>query len=146
MRVEWGLAQETAQWVATRVPGCARGWAKCRAALVVDQAGKPAAGVVFHDWSPETGVIEVTAAADDPRWAQRGVLRELFDYAFGACGCQMVVARTGSERVKRLWRRFGATAYEIPRLGGRDRPLVLLTLTDDAWRASPLNGGPHGQA
>ena len=142
--VEWGLSAETAAWVAQRVPGCERGWDKCTAALVHSRDGKVAAGVVFHDWSPETGVIEVTAAAVNPRWAQRAVLRELFGYAFGFC--QMVVARTTNPRVVKLWRGFGADVFEVPRLGGRDRAMVLLTLTDDAWAANRLNGGTDGQA
>lgn len=142
MKVEWGLPAETAAWVASRVPGCARGWKDCQAALVLRDDGRVAAGVVFHDWSPETGVIEVSAASAYPGWAQRSVLAELFGYAFSFC--QMVVARTTSARVVKLWRGFGADAYEIPRLGGRETPMTLLTLTDDAWAASKLNGGPHG--
>ena len=144
MKVCWDLPVETAAWVAQRVPGCERGWTDFVAALVHDERLKVAAGVVFHDWSPENEVIEVTAAAESPHWAQRGVLRELFGYAF--THCQMVVARTTSPRVVKMWRGFGADAYEIPRLAGRGRGMTLLTLTDDAWAACRLNGGSDGKA
>ncbi|MEM9969517.1 MAG: N-acetyltransferase [Pseudomonadota bacterium] len=145
MRVDWTRPDEAASWAAARIKGCERGWAGFQAAFVVNAAGKDVAAVVFHDWNPEAGVIEVSAAAQTPRWAARSVLTELFGYAFNGCGCQAVAARTTSERVAKLWQGFGATKHEIPRLAGRDRALTLLVLTDDAWRASRLNGGLNGE-
>lgn len=97
-----------------------------------------AAVLIFHNWHPEAGVIEVSAVAGNPKWTQRGVLKEAFDYIYGRLGCQMAVARcdVSNGRVRRLWKAFGASEHIIPRLRGRNADEAILTLTDDAWRAS----------
>ena len=110
----------------------------CRTAGIFD-GSRMVAGVVFHNWSPEYGVIEVSAAADDPRWARRDVLKQLLGYVFSIA--QLCVARTDEDnhRVRRLWVAFGASETIIPRLRGREAAEVVLTLPDDAWAASKLN-------
>lgn len=89
--------------------------------------------------------MEVTAAAIDSRWASRTVLRQLFGYVFNAA--QLCVARTGTDnqRVRRLWKAFGAKEYIIPRLRGREASEAILTLTDDAWYASRFMRQANGQ-
>lgn len=100
--------------------------------------GALAAGVVFHDWHEEWGTMEVSCFASDPRWFRRDVIKEAMDYAFNWCGVQMLLVRTAKEntRARRIWRALGSTETLIPRLYGRDRDGAILTLTDDAWRAS----------
>jgi len=127
-----------ADWVARRIPDCARGFGPCVALGVLSRDRKMAGGLVFHNWHPESGVIEMSAASANPRAWTRTVMREAFGYAFDLAGNQMVVIRCApeNERVRRFWRALGAEEYEIPRLRGRDKPEVIMTLTDDAWRAS----------
>lgn len=110
----------------------------CRTMAVVDRRGETVAGVVFHNWSPESEVIEISAASTDRRWASRNVLRAVFDYCFESAGCQMVVARHAEENqpARRLWRALGAQEYLIPRLRGRTASEAIATLTDDAWKQS----------
>ncbi len=110
-------------------------YGNCQTAGVFHK-GALVAGVIFHNWSPKYGVIEVSAASDDPRWATRGVLNELFGYVFSVA--QMCVARTDEDnlRTRRLWKAFGATEYIIPRLRGREASEAVETLTDDAWEQS----------
>lgn len=113
----------------------------CRTMAVMDQSGTMVAGIVFHNWNPQTGVMEVSAAATSPKWATRGVLKEAFGYIFERSGCQMAVARTAESnaRVRRLWKAFGAVEYIIPRMRGRDASEAILCVTDDAWQASKLS-------
>jgi len=121
-----------------RLTGLTRDFGPCVTAAVVNKADEIVAGVVFHNWNPEAGVIEASAASVNPKWAQRGVLKELTDYAFRRAGCQMLVARTdeGNRRVRRLWKALGAAEYIIPRLRGREASEVILCVSDDAWQKS----------
>lgn len=139
MTPEWG-DEDLLVPFAARVIGCRADFANCRTMGVYDRDGNVAAAVIFHNWSPEAGVMEVTCAAVNPRWATRGVLREGFDYIFNRAGCQMAVARTdeGNSAVRRLWKAFGASEYVIPRLRGRSASEAILCLTQEAWAASPF--------
>lgn len=109
---------------------------RCRAMGVFDAQGRMVAGILFHNWNEKTGVMEVSAAATDKRWASRDVLNEAFGYVFA--NAQMCVARTheGNTAVRRLWKAFGAIEYILPRLRGREASEAVLLLTDDAWAQS----------
>ncbi|MEM9523121.1 MAG: GNAT family protein [Pseudomonadota bacterium] len=138
----WGGREHVVPFVA----GCAGirpDFGNCRTMAVLDRENRMVAGIVFHDWSPEHGVIEISAAAIDRRWATRGVLKAAFGYVFGTCGCQLAVARTAVDNraARRLWTAFGAREYIIPRLRGRDVSEVIITLTQEDWAASRLNEG-----
>jgi len=130
----WDAA--AAEWVAGQL-GYDRPFTSCRSMAVI-HSGRIVAGVVFHDWNPEAGVIELSAAATDPRWMTRKVINEVFGYAFGLLGCQMAVARTeaSNSTVRKLWRGLGAQETIIPRLFGRAKNGAILTLTDDKFRTS----------
>ena len=123
--------------MAGQIPGCDRGFGANRSAFVVDSK-EIAAGVVFHNWSPTSEVIEISAAAANPKWFTRSVMEELLKYAFAGCGCQLVVARMSENntRARRLWRALGSNEYVIPRLYGRDVAEAVMTLADDDWQCS----------
>jgi len=92
--------------------------------------------VVFNNYQPESGVIEMHGASVTPRWLTRPVLWAMFNYVFNDAGCQMAVMRV-SERDRRLPRILTAYGFEhvtVPRLRGRDEAERIFWLTDDAWR------------
>lgn len=124
-----------AAWVAERIEGCERGFGPCVALTV----GSPWIGaVVFHNYSPECGVMEMSAAAESPRWLTRPVLKAMHSYIFDDAGCQMAVMRVSerNERMRRIGRAYGYREYMVPRLRGRDEAESIMTLTDDDWRSS----------
>lgn len=129
--------RRVAAWVAAMIPGCGRGFGGCQA-IGVFRKGDLVAGVVFHNWSPEFGTIEISAASNDPKWLTRHVIRRVFDYAFIEAGCQVVVARQDpkNQRAIRIWKAIGAEEFSIPRLRGRNNAESIVTLTDDAWSRS----------
>lgn len=101
------------------------------------------AGVVYHNYYPEGGVIELSSASDDKRWLARPVVKAMFGYPFDQLGCQMVILRV-SERntgMVRIAERFGFTAYRIPRLRGRDEAEIIFTLTEETWRTHRVQRG-----
>ena len=133
MRLEVG----SAAWVADRIPGCDRGFGENKTIHVID-GDQIIAGLVFHNWQPEAKVIEISSVAVDPRWMQRGVMRQLMRYPFDELKCQMVVARISVKniRARRLWKALGSKEYIIPRLRGRNEGEAILTLTNEAWGKS----------
>lgn len=135
----WDAA--VAGWVAAQIDGCERGFGPCVALGIANSADEIVAGVVFHDWNPERGLIEMSAAATDRRWLTRRVANVAMGYAFAAA--RMAVART-SERntpVRRLWAALGASEYLIPDLWGDGEAGVILTLTGPQWHKSRLYDG-----
>lgn len=154
-RIFWGdnAAPETREalktYVARRIwPDGDETFGEC-VCMGVEIDGMPAGAVVYHDYNPRAGVIEMSAAADDKRWLSRDVLREMFDYPFKGLRVQMVVTRVSADaRQKHLHRIFWAYGFKsqcIPRLFGRFEDGLLFRLTDDDWEASKFNGGCHGQ-
>lgn len=147
MHLLYGHDKTVADFVAQLIPNCGRGFSHCRAIGIIDSDGRLVAGVVYHDWNPESGVIEMSAAATTPRWLTRGILCEIFSYPF-RIGCQMAVFRVSGKNT-RLHRQFdalGLRRHPIPRLYGRNEDGIVFTLTDDDWRASEILRGPSGKA
>jgi RimJ/RimL family protein N-acetyltransferase len=97
----YGCDNNVAQWVAARIPhvGANAGFGPM-AALGVVRNGKIAGGVVFHDWQPDYGTIQVSCAADSPRWATRRTVAELLRYPFRQLGASLVWAAV-PERLER---------------------------------------------
>ncbi|APG91545.1 GNAT family N-acetyltransferase [Sinorhizobium americanum] len=146
MNIIWGGAgdpatnQAIAAFVADQIDGCERGFSDFTT-LGVTEEGRLVAGVVYHNYSPEAGVIELSAAAISKRWLTRPVLNAMFGYPFDEIGCQMAVLRVSEENrgMVSIANRFGFTSYRIPRLRGREEAEIIFTLTDNDWRAHPVN-------
>lgn len=114
-----------------------------RCTMAVVDGRQLIAGVVYHNFHPQPGTIEVSAAADTKRWLTREVLRRFISMPFDNLGVQALIARHAEDRtdLRRMWCRVGAVEYVIPRLRGKDQPAeVVSVLTDDAWAASPFSG------
>lgn len=132
-------AESVAGWVARHIPGCERGFDACTAMMIYED--KPVAGVVFHNYSPESGVIEMSAAALSPRWLTRPVLRAIHRYIFEDCGCQLAVMRVSERntRMCRIAQKAGYSGYRIPRLRGPDEAEMIFTQSREAWQSGRLS-------
>lgn len=142
MEILWGSTREPelnaalGEWCRIRI-GLPRPFASFTS-LGVFQGGELLGAAVFHNYEPESGVIEVSGASSSARWLPRQVLYELFSYVFDQLGCQMAVFRVSEKntRLHRIMRAYGFDEFRIPRLAGRHEDQILFTLTDDAWRAN----------
>ena len=141
----WGPM--VADFVARTIPGCGRGFGPCKA-LGFLHGGKIVAGIVYHNWSPETGVIEISAAATRRDWLNRARLFAIFEYPFDQVGCRMVVARISEHNrvARRIWRSIGAREYVVPQLRSPTEAEVIYTLARDDWRANKLMRSFYGEA
>lgn len=128
-----------AAWVANRIDECDRGFGECQA-LGVIREGEIVAGLVFHNWQPQWGTIEISGAAESPRCMSRQIISDALKYPFSFC--QMVVAQCDlNSAAHKLMKRLGADEYVIPRLRGFDREGVILTLTREQWQAGKFYKG-----
>lgn len=103
--------------------------------------GRLVGGTIFHNFSPEAGIVELTTASTDPRWLTRQAIQAMFTIPFDQWGCQMVVLRVAetNTRMIEIAQRFGFDGHFIPRLWGRHEGGWVFTLTDDQWRTSRFN-------
>jgi len=138
----FGHDEVVAAFVAQLIPECReRGFGKCRAIGVIDETGL-LGGLVYRNWCPEVGTIEISGAAlPGTNWLSRRTVQIMYDYPFYQCGCQMVIKTTmaDNEIVLRIMAAVGFSLHHIKRLGGRDRDGVVGTLTVEDWEASKYN-------
>jgi RimJ/RimL family protein N-acetyltransferase len=128
-------ARAVSLWVGQHIPGGERGFGPCVASAVFD-GKRIIGGTVYHNYDPDSGVIEMTGAGKD--WWSREYLHAVFDYIFNVAGCQMAVMRIAENnaRMLRIAEKFGFEKHFIPRLRGRDTGEYIATFTDDDWRSS----------
>ena len=145
MALLYGHSEAVAEFVSKMLPGCERGFGACTAIGIIDGDGKLVAGLVYHNWHQEAGVIEISGAAISKRWLTRPIIRAFLSYPFDGIGCQMIVARVDENlnHIRRMCKTAGGDEFVIPRLGGRGKSRAILTLTDDAWRNSKFARKPN---
>lgn len=154
MHILWGggnnpdLNRALGDWCAAQI-GLPRPFEDPFTTMGVFDGEKLLCVIVYNNWQPEAGVIEIHGAGLSPRWLTRPVLKAMFAYPFEQLGCQQVIMRV-SERNSRLMRMLTAYGFDhvtIPRLRGRDEGERIFWLTDDAWRANGFHKEhAHGQA
>ena len=136
MKLLFGHDDVVARFVAMVTPGCSADFGACKAIGVLDDEGALVAGMVFHDWNPDAGTMQISSASLTPRWLTGEVRHIMFAYPFEQVGCQMVflLVSAKNERMCRIAKAFGFKPYLIERMRGRDEDGFIFTLTDDAWR------------
>jgi RimJ/RimL family protein N-acetyltransferase len=93
MKVLYGHDAFVAQWVVDRIPH-AEHFGPASALGVIDKDGKAVAGVVYHDFIPAYGTLQLSMVAETPRWATRSILKELLTYPFEQLGVRKVWTAT----------------------------------------------------
>jgi hypothetical protein len=115
--------------------GLRRGFGKCKAIGVLKD-GRPIAGIVFHDYNPEAGIIAITGGAlPKCGWLTRETLWRMYEFPFVQLKCQMVMQLTPADNEGLLEQlaRGGYMFVKFPRAFGRDRDGVICLFTREAW-------------
>lgn len=96
------------------------------------------AGVVYHNYDPDSGVIEITAYSARRDWLNRDRLKLIFGYPFDQLGVRVCVARISENntRTLRIWRAFGAELTPIPHLRADGEAENVAVLHRDTWKQS----------
>lgn len=138
MRLFVGADKVVADFVAGIIWGDERHFStESRAIGIQNRAGMLVGGVVYHNWTPHAGTIELSAGSLSAKWLTRRLIGQLLAYPFYACECQMLIGQTEkkNERDRKLMCGIGFREQHVPRLFGRDNDGILQTLTDDQWKA-----------
>lgn len=127
------LDPRMAEWIAARIPGMnADNLRRCAAFAGVVINGELIAGMA---WSGvERGNVEITFAADSPKWATRETIRRLMWGMFVKLDCHRVTTRiaASNERAIRFNEGIGFKREGVIRKGwGPDEDAVLLGLLRD---------------
>lgn len=156
LSILFGQSEDVAHWVCERIPylkeripyftyGKVLG--EAQALGVVDAEGAMLAGVVFHNWDPFAGNMEVSCAAGSPRWGNREIFRAILRYPFSQAQCTRLTALTprrvaaGATSPRRFLEGLGFQREgSIRRAFGQDNG-ILYGLLREEWEAHPLNRG-----
>lgn len=118
-----------ADWIAARIPGMsADNLRRYAATLGVVIEGQLVAAMACG--GKERGNVEITFAADSPKWATRDTIRRLMAWPFEQMDCHRVTTRiaTSNERAIRFNEGIGFKREGLIRLGWGDEDCVLLGL------------------
>lgn len=94
------------------------------------------AGLVYHNFNPLAGTIELSLAAlPRRRWITPQSISVAFRYPFIECGCQMLRTWTTPEyeNIQRIMAVMDFRFVTIPRMFGRDKDGIFCTLTCEDW-------------
>jgi len=138
----YGQDEIVAPFVAQLIPHCRRGFGpNVKTIGVIDSEGWLIAGFVFHNFEPETHIIEISGAAlPNKKWCTQRTLAHIYQYPFLQLGCQMIVQRVQASN-ERLLRQLAALNYafvRVPRLFGRNEDCVICLLTEEDWAANKI--------
>jgi RimJ/RimL family protein N-acetyltransferase len=151
LRYVYGQDRNVARFVASLIPHVdPRGFpANAEAIGVVDAHNTPLAGIVYFNWNPAAGTIEIAIAAarSDRHWFSRETIYRLFDHAFRTRGCQMAIMRVRADnaRMQRQLDILGCSFAPVARLYGRAVDGVICTYTAEQWAESRFNRPPEAE-
>lgn len=135
----FGEHDRVVAFVAGRLPDCELGFGNC-VTMGVLRGRELIAGLIYHNWRPAAGSIEISGAASDPRWLTRQSLALMHYYPFTDIHAQQVVMQLDAEN-ERLQRQLASIGYKFilfPRMYGRERDGVIARLTYEAWAANRI--------
>lgn len=104
------LSAELAEWASARVPHVgAAGFGPCSAVGIALQ-GELAAVVVWHDFQPRHGTVQLSMASATPAWINRAVVGRILGLAFEAPWGRDAV------QIRKVWVAIPSTAVRTIRL------------------------------
>lgn len=133
--VENGLWQRTRQF------------GKCTSIGFANETEGLVAGFVFHNYDPDSNVIEVSGYSTCRDWCTKDLFRTLFAYPFDDLGVRLVVARHSerNKRARRIWRAIGAEEVVIPELHAEGEAEAVAILTKKSWFNSKFMRDENGK-
>lgn len=143
MRPLYNHEEAVGKLVASLIDGLERGFEdNFRAIGVIDSQGRLIGGMVYHNYNPEHGIIEMSGASLSKRWLNKRTMKAMFSYPFEGAKCQAAFmnARPDDKALHRQLLAIGFAQTIVPRLRGKKEDAHLFVLTDDEWERSKFNG------
>jgi len=100
------------------------------------------AGMVYHNYDPDTGVVELSAFSSRRDWTNRERVHRVFDLPFSTWGVRLLVARMSehNHRARGVFSRLGAREYVLADLRAPGEAEALAVLCRGQWQQSKFNG------
>ena len=138
MRLLYGVDGEIAEWVALSIPHVGEdGFGPC-SAIGIATNDKLVGGMVYHDYQPKCGTIQLSMAAIHPCWARPHIIKGLLEYPFEGLGVFKVWTATplDGERAIQTNRRVGFTreATLAHHFGHKRHAVIMRMLKPDFYR------------
>lgn len=145
MRLLYGHSDEVVAWVGWRIPITRRRlerdpsvspFGPAQAIGVLREDGTLIAGVVYHSWEPEFQTVEMSFAADTPKWLSRNLICELIGYPFDRLGCNRINAATPktARDARRFIDKFGFKREGVATDGfGPGQDVIISRLLKREW-------------
>lgn len=105
MRLSMRPSAELVAWASERIDALhGQGFPEPATAMGIEsEAGDLLGVVVFHDYQPAFGTMQVSAISEDARWLRaRNAWRMMFRYAFEVCGVQKLYSLTPASNKRAL--------------------------------------------
>ena len=112
---------------------------ECSAIGFANEKDGLVAGIVYHNYSPSNGTIELSAYSTCRDWTTRDYIALIFGkYPFLQLGCRIAFARHSehNKRARRIWKALGADEYVIADFRNDGEAEVLAVLKRDKFLAS----------
>lgn len=127
------------QWLVERIPNMEGGSFGPAVFAGVVQRGALVAGVAFHEWRPGYDTLQLSMAAETPRWATRGVIAGLFRYAFVTAGAHKLWTATPASNTRAISFNLGIGMKQEAILRhhfGVKKHAVICSMLAPEWRRS----------
>lgn len=108
--------------------------------LGVLKDGRLIGGVIYHDYKPGAGTIEISAGAVNPKWLSGPTLYLMHSTAFDLYKCRMIGTGNagGNKRLHRQLRRLGYKEHVLDDYWAENEDCHFWTLTRKAYECNDL--------
>lgn len=133
-----------AAYVAHRIPGI-EDFGPCSALGVVDETNRLIGGVVYHDYQPQWGNIQVSFASDRSDWLTVRLIRAIMAYPFDQLGVNRITSLTPkrNRQARQFLQKFGFRLEGNIRKGFGTDDCIVSGLMRSEWKAHRFNGKRH---
>ena len=137
MKLVLGLDYAVAQWVSFNIPH-SNGFGPCTAIGIMDANEELAGGVVFNNYQPEYGGIEISFVARSPKCLTKNIICGIFAYPFDQLRVKRVTAVTPRKAAsaRRFLEKFGFKREGVLRRGFGNDDAIIYGLLEKEWRRS----------
>lgn len=146
MNLVYDRPELVADWVGSLIPHVGQTGFGPAYAIGVCRKDTLIAGMVYHEYHPDAGTMQISMAAASPMWARRHIIRALLAYPFEQAGCFKVWTCTPIDNVKALkvnehvgFRREATLAHHF----GKGRHAVICRLLQPDF--DRIYGDRHGK-
>lgn len=142
MRLVSGIwSQPVAQWVAEQI-GRGIEWGPCEAIGVADTQDNLIGGVVFNNYQPHFGNIEVSFASIRRDWLTPKLVAGILAYPFDQLGVRRITCLTPKRNraARQFLKKFGFVEEGNVRGGFGDDDMIVSGLLASEWRKHKFHG------